>query len=401
MVCVDRPARRIASLPRLSRRTIPSPRGSDAILRDLESIKDGVKYMDSRTPAESAGHIPTLDGLRAIAILLVIASHSTGRHELPWLIQFGHPGVLIFFALSGFLITNRLLQERRRTGEISLRDFYLRRVFRILPPAVTYLAIVAILNLAGVIVCSWPAIRAALLFYTNYATFGEPGWWVGHFWSLSVEEHFYLCWPLLLVAFGVARGWRTAALGALVVCIWRPIDNHFDFIAHLFRAPYLASTIYRTDLIADTLLWGCCLAFFLKGPLRRIGGAHVVSTLAAVIAGGALLYISVFEVEHVTPLLHVLPTLLLAAVVAVPSAPIGRLLETKPMRLIGKLSYSLYIWQQLFTGGNALAPWIALPAMFACALLSYRFIEQPSIRYGRRFIASLRPQPEQGRAVSR
>ena len=362
---------------------------------------DRVKYMDSRTPPESPAHIPTLDGLRAIAILLVIASHLTIRHELPWVIQLGHPGVLIFFALSGFLITNRLLQERHRTGAVSLRDFYLRRMFRILPPAVTYLAIVAILNLAGVIVCSWPAIRAALLFYTNYVTFGDAGWWVGHFWSLSVEEHFYLFWPLILITFGVARGWRTAALMALTVCIWRPIDNHFDFVAHLFRAPYLAGTIYRTDLIADALLWGCCLAFFLKGPLRRVDGAHVVSTLAAVIAGAALVYLSVLEVKHVTPLLHVLPTLLLAAVIAVPTAPIGRFLETKPMRLIGKLSYSIYIWQQLFTGGDAVPPSIALPAILACAYLSYRFIEQPSIRFGKRFINSLRPQVEQRRAACR
>src|ERR1700722_2606600 len=137
--------------------------------------------------AGQSDRIPALDGLRAIAVLIVIVSHTVDMQSHPALVHLGHVGVLLFFALSGYLITDRLLAEYRSTGAVSLRNFYLRRAFRILPPAVTFLGIMAILSHAGLVVCSLPAIRAALLFYTNFADFGDIGWRVGHFWSLSVE----------------------------------------------------------------------------------------------------------------------------------------------------------------------------------------------------------------------
>lgn len=295
--------------------------------------------------------------------------------------RLGHVGVLIFFALSGYLITDRLLAEYRSAGTISLRNFYLRRAFRILPPAVFFLGVVAALNVAGVTFCSWAAIRAALLFYINYCDFGAAGWKVGHFWSLSVEEHFYLVWPCLLIGLGILQGWRTAAIVAAALCIWRPLDNHYHFIARLFQNPHLATDPYRTDMVADTLLWGCCLAFLL--PIRA-AREQIFSTIAALGAGAALVVLSIDDTSHVTPLVHFLPTLLLAAIVWVPRAPIGRFLEFAPLRYLGKLSYSLYVWQQLVVGEFILP--IALIIILACAYLSYRFVEQPSIRFGRKLI---------------
>jgi peptidoglycan/LPS O-acetylase OafA/YrhL len=155
--------------------------------------------------------IPTLDGLRAAAISIVIASH-IDQHQSMALSRIGHMGVMIFFALSGYLITARLLDEYAANGRISLRNFYLRRAFRILPPALTYIAILSILAAAGLVVCNAAAIRGALLFYVNYMDVGDTGHRVGHFWSLSVEEHFYLLWPLALITFGVSKGWRTALM---------------------------------------------------------------------------------------------------------------------------------------------------------------------------------------------
>ncbi|HXI40052.1 MAG TPA: acyltransferase, partial [Bryobacteraceae bacterium] len=98
--------------------------------------------------------IPTLDGLRAVAILLVLISHAIDRTQHTGLAELGHAGVAIFFALSGYLITTRLLIEYRATGAISLRNFYVRRAFRILPPAMLYLAILWLLTLTGLIVCT-------------------------------------------------------------------------------------------------------------------------------------------------------------------------------------------------------------------------------------------------------
>jgi peptidoglycan/LPS O-acetylase OafA/YrhL len=337
--------------------------------------------------ARQSDRIPTLDGFRAIAILMVIVSHTVDVQSHPALVHLGHIGVLVFFSLSGYLITDRLLAEYRSTGAVSLRNFYLRRAFRILPPAVTFLGIVAILSQAGLLVCSFPAIRAALLFYTNFADFGDVGWRVGHFWSLSVEEHFYLLWPALLLAVGVRKGWRTALILAVSVCAWRLIDNHFHFVARALGSPYLDADSYRTDLMADVLLWGCCLAFYLRSS-KRIALNAIASTSIAVSAAACLVFLSVGDIGHVTPLLHLLPAIILGAVVSCPTAPIGQLLELAPLKFVGKLSYSLYIWQQLFLGGPGLRLplMLALAAAFACAYLIYRLVEQPCMQLGREMV---------------
>jgi peptidoglycan/LPS O-acetylase OafA/YrhL len=335
-------------------------------------------------------YIPTLDGLRAVAILLVIFSHTTDYRIHPRIVSLGFVGVLIFFALSGYLITSRLLEEYESDGRISLRNFYVRRVFRILPPAAFYLTTVWILTLTGVVICSWSAIQSALLFYINYTEIGDIGWRVGHFWSLSVEEHFYLFWPVLLILFGVRKGWRTAAVGALAICIWRILDDHFFILSRFIHESYLNAAARRTDLTADVLLWGCCLAFLLRKPHAKPLGA-LSSTIIAISSGSLLLALHVFPIaNHVSIIVHLLPAVLLGAVVAAPSAPIGSFLELPVMRFIGKLSYSLYIWQELFLGGSRprLAIPYALAAILACALFSYVVIEQPCIRFGRRLLRS-------------
>jgi peptidoglycan/LPS O-acetylase OafA/YrhL len=216
---------------------------------------------------------------------------------------------------------------------------------------------------------------------------GGLGWRAGHFWSLSVEEHFYLFWPALLIVFGVRKGWRTAAAAAVAICIWRVLDDRFQILAGLFHNPFLAKDSFRTDLVADTLLWGCCLAFFLRPPLHRSLGS-VRSTLIATGSVGFFVAIRELQVNHVTFLDHLLPTVFLGAVVAAPNAPIGRFLELPPLRFVGKLSYSLYIWQQLFLDGpgRRLPLILALPAILACALFSYEVIERPCIRFGRRLL---------------
>jgi peptidoglycan/LPS O-acetylase OafA/YrhL len=335
--------------------------------------------------------IRTLDGLRAVAILLVILSHAIDRDRFTGLAEVGHVGVMIFFALSGFLITSRLLDEYRSTGGISLRNFYVRRVFRILPPAILFLAILWLLTMTGLVECTDSSIRSALLLYTNYADVGSLGWRAGHFWSLSVEEHFYLVWPSLLLCFGVLTGWRTAVALIAAIALWRIGDNRFHILASVFGAPYLQGFVYRTDLIADALFWGCALAFVEQ---LRLGAP--LSTAAAVVSMTLMVLFALEihvpgmprNIDYSIPIMHVLPAILLAAVVACPTAMIGRLLELAPMRFLGKLSYSLYIWQQLFLGGPGprLPAILGLAAAFTCAYLSYRFIEQPCIRFGRQWI---------------
>jgi peptidoglycan/LPS O-acetylase OafA/YrhL len=342
-------------------------------------------------------HIPTLDGLRAVAILFVIAAHVFQGN--PHLADLGHMGVLIFFALSGYLITSRLLSEYRKNGRISLRDFYLRRVFRILPPALTYLAVLAILSALGIVVCNGAVIRSALFFYTNYIHVGPDGWMAGHFWSLSVEEHFYAFWPLLLIVFGIKTGWRTASALVIGICLWRIGDYRFNILAQVFHTPTLQWAPARTDLIADTLLWGCLLAFTAFETSKAVSTAIALGSavLLALVCVGVHIPFTPHNSAYIVPIEHLLPSIFVGAVVSCPSSLIGRLLELAPMRLIGHLSYSLYVWQQIFLwgpNGPRMPAILGIAAAFTCAYLSYQFIEQPSIAFGRRVVSRLSAEPK-------
>jgi len=329
-----------------------------------------------------------LDGLRAIAIAMVVGSHAHLTDDAWYrIVANGYVGVLIFFALSGYLITTQLILEYDATRRISIGSFYIRRAFRILPAAGLYLAVLAALAGAGVIVCEWASIRAALFFYANYV---EHDWSVSHFWSLSVEEHFYLVWPALLMVFGVRKGWITALVMVLSVIALRLGVDRFHLLHGVFRD--IAHGNYHSDLIVDALLWGCCLAFYLRRA--ALAPSATASTLVTIAATFLLLAPPSISLARFTVLRDLLPAVLLGAVVTAPQAPVGRFLELAPVRFIGRLSYSLYLWQQLFLAGPEphLPLPLALAALFACAFLSYQFVERPAIRFGRNLLGAGRRQ---------
>jgi peptidoglycan/LPS O-acetylase OafA/YrhL len=171
-------------------------------------------------------YIPTLDGSRALSIALVIMHHTQVRCELPFLgallravNHFGEIGVELFFGISGLLICSRLLDEETTHGQISIKSFYVRRFFRILPAAFFYLLVVAILALFRFIPLRAIDWFGALFFFRNYVMLFEYlhhsplglHWYTGHFWSLSMEEHFYLVLPAILVAFRIPPSVRALA----------------------------------------------------------------------------------------------------------------------------------------------------------------------------------------------
>lgn len=155
--------------------------------------------MASNSPSQGAFHIPSLDGLRAVAIMIVFLSHAGLSHVVPGLF-----GVTIFFFLSGYLITTLLRMECERDGGANLRQFFLRRTLRILPPFYLVLGAIALLGSIGFLSGSWQpeALAAQALFAANYwEIFGgvqPPGTEV--LWSLAVEEHFYLVFPFFISA---------------------------------------------------------------------------------------------------------------------------------------------------------------------------------------------------------
>jgi len=353
-------------------------------------------------------HIPTLDGWRAIAIVLVLLGH--GHDELAhvadaWNLSLQLPreiglfGVQVFFALSGYLITTNLLEEEAWRQRASLQSFYFRRIFRILPAACVYLAIVGLLAMVGVLdVTPWRWF-ATLFLLSNYTE--APGsWYLGHFWSLAIEEHFYLVWPFMFVV--LARNGRRllfVVLALLAVCAWRAI-------AFKYRLTWSSPTLFwgRTDLQADGILCGVAWALLRRLPQARAGldkvlrNALALPVLAVVVVlldewalGG---WKSAFAAISLRSVL--LPLLILATVVR-PHGVAGRVLESRPLRFLGKISYSLYLWQQLFlvwdaSRVQALAPVQSFPLGIACALAcacaSYALVERPMIAVGRNWLRS-------------
>jgi peptidoglycan/LPS O-acetylase OafA/YrhL len=206
-----------------------------------------------------SSRIPSLDGLRACSIMLVLLGHLNGTLRYPFaelVRHFGdvaNLGVRVFFVISGFLITHLLLEEWDKTNSISLRGFYIRRVFRIFPAFYTFVAAVALLTLAGIIVVPWVDLGFAATYTINFVE--RKPWHVGHLWSLAVEEQFYLLWPLCLAALTIGRA-RRIAVGAIALApllrigVWYLLPEYRPLISKAFPT------------ICDTIATGCMLACY-------------------------------------------------------------------------------------------------------------------------------------------
>jgi peptidoglycan/LPS O-acetylase OafA/YrhL len=273
----------------------------------------------------SHAYFPAFDVFRGIGILFVVLAHTpTWNYTLAPIRPIGALGVHMFFALSGFLITYRFVEEYEQTGRIDLRSFYRRRARRILPPAVIYLAVLAAMGMA-----SLKEIAACLFFYRNLIT---GGWYTGHFWSLSLEEQFYLAWPLLLVGLGIARA-RIAGIGIIVLTvIWR---------IHVFSVD-AAANIYRPDLLADHLLWGCLIALSWKKVLLIPGWIRMGIGVAGIVAATLLIYEQPRFWQPVFALCVAVGFILAA------EASQSWAAKLMPVRKLGEASYDCYLWQSLF-----------------------------------------------------
>ena len=351
-------------------------------------------------------YLPTLDGWRAISIALVILHHSQVHCGLTILgpllrslSNAGEVGVEVFFAISGLLICSRLLDEESRHGTISIRSFYLRRSFRILPAAVLYLLTLAILGAFHLIPVSPFDWFAALLFFRNYAMLWEYlhhsllplHWYTGHFWSLSMEEHFYLLLPGILVVFKKTRLWVLSGL-AVAVASWRFL------LAHAMHRDYQFN--FRTDTHLDALLIPAMMALVLFPAMHNQTAKRSIPAWSFPIFLLLEIVLLAIRVPFHFILQAVLIPLLVLSTVLHPKAVPGMLLEWFPLRWIGWISYSLYLWQQLFFGVNLVgsppsiaflrvAP-VSFAALIACATMSYYWVEKPCIRIGHKLAQALK-----------
>lgn len=346
-------------------------------------------------------YLPTLDGWRAIAILAVMIYHGTAAlfvwdgpfpsATLFTLVGYGTLGVPIFFGISGFLICTRLLQEEQETGWINLAGFYLRRACRILPPYLAYLGILSLIAVAGMITVQPVEWSSSLLFYRNYVTPSNGGTYTSHFWSLAIEEHFYLLWPGLLVLLGSRRARWVVVLLALAVGAWRALEYRHQWLASIFPGVGFSQ---RTDIRIDALLWGCWVALLSVVPRYRARLANWLSPAKWLAVVGLFVTCLLGRLPLAPVWLALLLPFVLLGTVLHPAAPVGRLLEIRLLRWIGRMSYSLYIWQQLFLIAKdrfhyfPLGPLQRLPfnylVVFVCAALSYYLIERPFIGIGHR-----------------
>jgi peptidoglycan/LPS O-acetylase OafA/YrhL len=332
------------------------------------------------------GRLPALDGLRGLAILLVLLCHL----DVPLMAGAGAAGVTIFFVLSGFLITSLLVRGWHADGRGHLGVFYLRRIRRLFPALVALLVIVTCIDLiTGNVAHIGGRVVPALLYVYNWicvstSVVGDP---IGQTWSLSIEEQFYLLWPLVLLI-SLRRGGPAAALRVAWIGAAAALIDRLILVA--FHAP-TARIFFASDTNALPLMVGCALALALaQGRLPRVAAMATPYAGIAVFGVCALTaYGAGADFTLVGPLLVTVAAALFIARVVTAGA--GGAFAWRWARSLGRVSYSLYLWQtpvivwgDLWLNGSPLAvkaPLLA-GASVLCALVSYRCIEAPLRRMG-------------------
>jgi len=344
--------------------------------------------------------IPSLDGLRAVAIACVLICHlnnyAMGHGHTGWLNRlviapFGSFGVQIFFVLSGFIITNLLLHEWDRSRSINLPRFYFRRALRIFPAYYTFLCVMLLASAAGIHALAARDFLFAGFYVSDYAL--TPHLDLGHSWSLAVEEQFYLLWPATLVLLGPKRA-RWAAFG--VVLLAPAIRLGVYHFAHLTD---VVSLSYQFTSRMDALAMGCLLAMlrpwlqmrsayraFLLSPLFPIiPGLTCILPLGLTMLHGRFLEMYVFAGFSVMSLgIALAMDWLMTDTKTLPA----RLLNTAPFAAVGLLSYSIYLWQEPFLNWTN-ASWYTAPPV-SCALIaltacaSYYLVERPTLNLRKR-----------------
>jgi peptidoglycan/LPS O-acetylase OafA/YrhL len=345
------------------------------------------------------GRIRELDGWRGVSILLVLAHHavvyafpaSVGRYKL-WSHVFevaGTLGVCIFFAISGFVITRLLLIEERDYGSISLRGFYTRRVFRILPVFYLFILLVCCMSRFGWTPVAPKSVLLAALFLRSQRFHGID-WFLGHSWSLSVEEQFYIVFPLFWVISAPQRRARLLLATFAIFLIWSALVPW-----GIFAKTFSGSTVIGFGCVNAGALLAVC-----EEQARGVAGKvpHWAALLVAV-----FLFARPVPYSRLTESLYVLFIPFAVALLLMHTASqkgwASSALKTGGIQWVGLISYSAYLWQQLFTApagfyGSPKAANIfhlSLPLLVPVAAISYYCIERPCTRLGRRLSANLQP----------
>jgi peptidoglycan/LPS O-acetylase OafA/YrhL len=358
--------------------------------------------------------IPSLDGLRAISVLMVILGHAswamstrlTSNTFYSVALSNGGNGVAVFFVISGFLITNLLLKEFDKTGSISLRHFYFRRSMRIFPAFYVYLLTLGVLWFVHRI----PEDPKSFIASGTYLWSVYPkaqGYFIQHSWSLSIEEIFYLLWPFLLVVLHQ----RGKLIGAgLSIILLMPVVR---FAAYFAFPSLRGMEYYLVYGWLDTMMVGCVLALINQRPWF----VQWKRTYLRWWVAGLMTLSAFYIIPEVHLLLHkpwqgffsivvgpLAKALCIAGMLiyAVDHADgwAGRFLNLKWVRAVGVISYSLYLWQQLFLSEHLHLLPLGFVYLALAAVASYWLVEQPMLRWRARLERSWKEKRAEGTVVT-
>ncbi|WP_419699052.1 acyltransferase family protein [Mucilaginibacter sp. NFX135] len=331
---------------------------------------------------------PSLNGLRAIAVIMVVISHIAGHYKfLQPTVFLGYLGVNIFFVLSGFLITTLCIKEQITTKQLSLKNFYIRRALRILPVAYLYILVIVVLSSIFKLGVSKSNIFSSALFAANFTYFHKPhlNMELGHFWSLSLEEQFYLMFPFLL-----KKSFKVFMSFILFILVVLPIIIYLQSVDLLYNnGVAYALPYYLIKFQAISL--GCLFSVLsFKGYLNWGPWRFLISAISLII-------ILVVQINHYpTPgavfnnlFISTMTGFLIENSIYKSNDPLFKFFNIRIIALIGVLSYSVYIWQQLFLSHTGIFPISTYPYNFCFLIvvpcLSYFYYEKFFLKLKSRF----------------
>ena len=341
----------------------------------------------------TGGHLPGLDGIRAISVLAVIASHADA-------LSLGGLGVNTFFVLSGFLITWLLLNEWNKSSDISLRKFYLRRTLRIFPAYYFFIIVSVIVDLMLGNEEIKPAILPALTYTMNYFNvfYDHPPLSVAHTWSLAIEEQFYLIWPaLLLVILRVNNKLQVPIL--VMVIIFCTAWRSYSYAYFQFGTSYVYNAF---ETRVDSLAIGCLLAVLLqKHSICKLVDKGASMPLLSVLVFVLIIWLhtngtSFYRYTIGYTVSSLLAAFLLTQLMALSTHGIWWFLECPPIRYLGIISYPIYLWHarclELTAKIGISDLWlkVLLGTLISVVIASasYYFIEKPFLKLKQYFAST-------------